>query len=60
MDNPLRKVETNEVPRPLGHYSQAVVSGGFVFVSGSIGQSPITGELVLVVLKQRLSRLLTT
>jgi 2-iminobutanoate/2-iminopropanoate deaminase len=32
-------VETSEAPRPAGHYSQAVIHNGLVFVAG---QLPIT------------------
>lgn len=31
-------------PPPAGHYSPAVVSGGFVFVSGQLPVMPETGE----------------
>jgi len=33
-------------PRPIGPYSQAVIAGGFLFVSGQIALDPATGELV--------------
>lgn len=32
-------------PGPIGPYSQAVQSGGFVFLSGQIGIDPATGNL---------------
>ncbi len=40
-----KKLETNNAPAPVGPYSQGVVAGDFVFVSGQI---PIrkSGELV--------------
>jgi len=37
----MRMIHTPEAPGPAGHYSQAVVHAGFVFVSG---QLPIDGE----------------
>ena len=37
--NELRSVSTDQAPRPGGHYSQAVVAGNLIFVSG---QLPIT------------------
>lgn len=40
-----KTVYTPEAPKPIGPYSQAVVSGGFVFCSGQLGLDPITGEL---------------
>lgn len=33
-------VETPEAPIPLGHYSQAVVANGLVFVAGQFGLLP--------------------
>lgn len=32
----MKTIYTENVPNPLGHYSQAVVSQGFLFVSGLI------------------------
>jgi 2-iminobutanoate/2-iminopropanoate deaminase len=39
-------VHTAEAPAAIGPYSQAVVSGGWVFTSGQIGLDPATGEVV--------------
>ncbi len=41
-----KKIETNTAPAPVGSYSQAVVAGDFLFVSGQI---PIekSGEVIL-------------
>lgn len=39
-------VHTNEAPQPSGPYSQAVKSGGFVFVSGQGPIDPQTGKIV--------------
>ncbi|MCB9897220.1 MAG: RidA family protein [Planctomycetes bacterium] len=41
-----RPVSTERAPAAIGPYSQAVVSGGFLFASGQIGLDPATGELV--------------
>ncbi|OGS43308.1 MAG: hypothetical protein A3K76_02810 [Euryarchaeota archaeon RBG_13_57_23] len=40
-----KPVFTNEAPRPIGPYSQAIVCGEFVFCSGQLGLDPFTGEL---------------
>ena len=40
-------VNTNNAPAPIGPYSQAVIAGNFVFISGQVAISPSTGELVL-------------
>jgi 2-iminobutanoate/2-iminopropanoate deaminase len=39
-------VYTDEAPKPVGPYSQAIVANGFIFVSGQIPLDPKTGELV--------------
>ena len=41
-----KKVQTKDAPAPIGPYSQAVIAGGFLFVSGQIPLDPKTGELV--------------
>jgi len=39
-------VSTDKAPGAIGPYSQAVVTGGFVFCSGQIPIDPATGEFV--------------
>lgn len=36
----MRLVDTPRAPRPAGHYSQAVVHGGLVFVAGQLPTDP--------------------
>ncbi len=36
----MRRVDTEGAPRPAGHYSQAVVHGGLVFVAGQLPIDP--------------------
>ena len=44
---PTRKiVSTNQAPSAIGAYSQAVISGNFVFISGQIPLDPETQEVV--------------
>jgi len=40
-------INTPNAPAPIGPYSQAVMAGNFLFVSGQVAISPSTGELVL-------------
>ena len=37
-------ISTPDAPSPAGHYSQAVVYGDTVYVSGQLAVDPITGE----------------
>lgn len=41
-----KTIQTNEAPAAIGPYSQAVRSGGFVFLSGQIALDPASGQLV--------------
>ena len=38
-------ISSTRAPAALGPYSQAVVAGGFVFVSGTAGIDPVTGNV---------------
>ena len=40
----IRTILTPEAPAPGGHYSQAVVYSGLVFVAGQLAIDPKTGE----------------
>ena len=37
---------TEEAPLPVGHYSQAIKAGDFIFVSGQIPINPLTDDLI--------------
>lgn len=39
-------IETKKAPAAIGPYSQAIISGGFIFTSGQIPIDPATGALV--------------
>jgi 2-iminobutanoate/2-iminopropanoate deaminase len=41
-----KKVETEDAPKAIGPYSQAVAAGQYLFVSGQIPIDPKTGRLV--------------
>lgn len=42
--NTIEKVLTHNAPQPAGHYSQAVVHSGIVYVAGQLPVDPETGE----------------
>ena len=41
----MKKISTNKAPAAIGPYSQAMVSGGFLFISGQIPINPETGAV---------------
>ena len=43
---PRREIRTDAAPAPVGPYSQAIVTDGWVFASGQIPFDPATGELI--------------
>jgi len=43
---PKKHVSSTQAPKPIGPYSQAVIAGGLMFVSGQIPIDPATGEFV--------------
>jgi len=45
-------------PKPIGPYSQAIKSNGFVFVSGQVALDPQSGELVGADIRQQTERTL--
>jgi len=42
----LKKIATENAPKAIGPYSQAIVAGDMVFTSGQIPLNPQTGEIV--------------
>jgi len=42
----VKEVKTSNAPGAIGPYSQAIIAGGLMFVSGQIPIIPETGELV--------------
>ena len=39
-------IQTNDAPAPIGPYSQAVIAGNMLFISGQIAFEPFTGNLI--------------
>ncbi len=40
----IKRINTPNAPKPAGHYSQATVYNGLVFVAGQLSIDPATGE----------------
>ncbi|HNT01739.1 MAG TPA: RidA family protein [Candidatus Saccharicenans sp.] len=41
-----KAIKTDQAPRAIGPYSQGIMAGGLIFVSGQIPLDPIKGEIV--------------
>ena len=41
-----KHIQTPQAPRPIGPYSQGVIAGGLLFISGQIALEPASGEIV--------------
>jgi 2-iminobutanoate/2-iminopropanoate deaminase len=54
----MREVRTERAPRPAGHYAQAVVHRGVVYVSGQLPVDPHTGERRLGSIEEQTSQAL--
>ena len=52
-------VYTEQAPKPVGPYSQAVIHNGLVYCSGQIAINPDTGALVLDSIEQETKQVLT-
>lgn len=52
-------VSTENAPKALGPYSQAIVAGGFVFCSGQIPINPATGAIEAVTIEDQTRQSIT-
>lgn len=44
----MKTIHTTNAPQPAGHYAQAIVHNGFVFVSGQLPVNPERNEKVMM------------
>lgn len=49
----MKKIHTETAPAAIGPYSQAVVTGGFVFTSGQIAINPQTGTVEATTIEEQ-------
>jgi 2-iminobutanoate/2-iminopropanoate deaminase len=54
----IKRIETKNAPAAGGHYSQAVVHNGLVFVSGQLSIDPLTGERKLGSIEEQTEQVL--
>lgn len=43
----MKDIVSTNAPAPIGPYSQAIVAGNLLFVSGQVALHPVTGDLVM-------------
>ena len=55
----IKLIQTSNAPAPGGHYSQATVFNGLVFVAGQLSIDPKTGEKKLGSIEQQTEQVLT-
>lgn len=53
-----KAIQIPGAPAPIGPYSQAIVSGDTVYVSGQIPMNPFTGELEVASIEEATHRIL--
>jgi 2-iminobutanoate/2-iminopropanoate deaminase len=54
----MKQVTTSRAPLPGGHYSQAIIHNGLVYVSGQLPIHPSTGEKILESIETQTERVL--
>ncbi|NIK74142.1 2-iminobutanoate/2-iminopropanoate deaminase [Thermonema lapsum] len=53
-----KAIESKQAPAPIGPYSQAVLAGNTLYVSGQIAIDPETGELLTSNLEEETTRVM--
>jgi 2-iminobutanoate/2-iminopropanoate deaminase len=54
----MKTISTPRAPTPAGHYSQAIVHGGLVYVAGQLAIEPTTGEKRLGAIEEQTEQVL--
>jgi 2-iminobutanoate/2-iminopropanoate deaminase len=54
----MKPISTPNAPQPAGHYSQAIVHNGLVYVSGQLPIDPETGEKMLGPIEEQTAQVL--
>jgi 2-iminobutanoate/2-iminopropanoate deaminase len=53
------EIHTDQAPQPAAAYSQAVVSGDLIFVSGQVATNPATGSIDATSIEDQVTQVLT-
>ena len=51
-------IKTENAPKPIGPYNQAVIAGNYMFISGQIALNPENGELITSEIKEETSQVM--
>ncbi|MDE6034481.1 MAG: RidA family protein [Ruminococcus sp.] len=49
----MKKIHTDNAPKAVGPYSQAVISGGMLYTSGQIAINPVTDAIEAVTIEEQ-------
>lgn len=55
---PITRISTKNAPTPAGHYAQATVHNGTVYVAGQLSIDPASGEKLLGTIEEQTERTL--
>ena len=55
----MRTISTEEAPRAIGPYSQAIEHDGLIFLSGQIALDPITGKINSMTIEDQTRQVVT-
>jgi 2-iminobutanoate/2-iminopropanoate deaminase len=55
---PKKHITSTQAPKPIGPYSQGVIAGGLLFISGQIALDPQSGALVDGSIEEQTERVL--
>ena len=51
-------IKTENAPKPIGPYNQAVIAGNYMFISGQIALNPENGELITSEIKKETTQVM--
>ena len=51
-------IKTENAPKPIGPYNQAVIGGNYMFISGQIALNPKNGELITSEIKKETTQVM--
>ena len=51
-------IKTENAPKPIGPYNQAVIAGNYMYISGQIALNPESGELITSEIKKETTQVM--